>query len=404
LTAQAAAVVLVDLAVSLAVLVRLYLRGGTRNVLVSIAAVFVFVTFGPLVNLIAGAAAYSGIVVEEIPRAATGFALALVAMAIADLLAPQRRTFDEARPARSTRSYELLPVALACLAAYALFVLVTKGLPMMGVDKLERIALAGPWHRNYLLLEAFALSMYFIAIRTPLTRNIYWVNVGLYLLYCLATAERDFIFILLSVLIQAQLLKNRSGSTRLVLAGAICIAVASFLAAARQTQELNLEQTLNLGSVAFVDTFVMSVVPDYLPYRDGTTYLDTLLDILPNWLHTRSTPLSEWLVDLYVPGSNGGYGFSLTGEAYLNFGMVGIPVVFFLVTLVHRFIVNRSDRSDWWTYLNVLFVATFMYSLRGDSLQFVKTIFFGMVFFGLCYVPSSSRKTEDRHGAGRVPG
>jgi oligosaccharide repeat unit polymerase len=405
LTAQDTAVVLVDLAVSLAVLVRLYVRGGTRNVLVSIAAVFLFVSFGPLVNLIAGASAYSGIVVEEIPRAATGFALALMAMAVADLVAPQRQTFDQARAARSTKMYEPLPVALACLAAYSLFVLVTRGLPMTGLDKLERIALAGPWHRNYLLLEAFALSMYFIAMRTPLTRNIYWVNVGLYLLYSLATAERDFIFILLSVLIQAQLLRNRSGSTRLVLVGATCIAVASFLAAARQTQELSLEQTLNLGSIAFVDTFVMSVVPDYLPHRNGTTYLDTVLDILPDWLYTRSTPpLSKWLVDLYVPGSNGGYGFSLTGEAYLNFGMVGIPVVFFLITLLHRFIVNRSDRSDWWTYLNVLFVATFMYSLRGDSLQFVKTIFFGVIFFGLCYVPSSSRKSDDRDSAGRVPG
>lgn len=259
MTAQDTSVVLINLAVSLAVLVRLYVRGGTRNVLVSIAAVFVFFSFGPLVNLVAGASAYAGIVEAEIPRASTGFALALVAMAIGDLVAPQRRTFDEARVAQSTKAYELLPVVLTGLAAYSLFVLVTKGPPMLGLDKLERIALAGPWHRNHLLLEAYALSMYFIAARTRLTRNIYWVNAGLYLVYSLATAERDFVFIFLSLLIQAQLLRNRSGSTRIVLAGAACVAVASFLAASRQTQELSLEQTLNQGSIAFVDTFVMNV-------------------------------------------------------------------------------------------------------------------------------------------------
>ncbi|WP_309112234.1 O-antigen polysaccharide polymerase Wzy [Saccharothrix sp.] len=385
-------VVLINLAISLAVLVRLYLRGGTRNVLVSVAAVFVFFSFGPLINLVVGTSVYEGIVTEQIPRASTGFALALVAMAIGDLVAPQRRTFDKARLARPAKAYELLPVVLAGLAVYALFVVVSKGPDMIDLDKLERLALAGPWHGGYLLLEAFALSMYFIAKRTRLTRNVYWVNAGLYLAYCLATAERDFIFIFFSLLIQAQLLKNRAGSTRIVLAGVGFFVLASFLAAARQSQDVSMEQALNQGSITFVDTFVMNIVPHYVPYYSGATYLDNLLGVLPSWLSVKSAPsLGEWLVSLHAPGSGGGYGFSLTGEAYLNFGLPAIPVVFFLITLVHRFIVNRSDRSDWWTYLNVLFVATLMYSLRGDSLQLMKVIAYGAAFFAVCHLLSSSR-------------
>jgi hypothetical protein len=392
-------VVLINFAVSLAVLVRLYLRGGTRNVLMSIAAVFVFFSFGPLANLVVGTSMYEGIVEEQIPRASTGFALALVAMAIGDLVAPQRKTFDKARLAQPAKAYELLPAVLAGLAAYSLFVVVTKGPDMIEVDKLERLALAGPWHGSYLLLEAFALSMYFIANRTRLTHNIYWVNAGLYLVYSLATAERDFIFIFFSLLIQAQLLRNRSGSTRIVLAGVGFLVLASFLAAARQSQEVSVEQTLNQGSITFVDTYVMNVVPHYIPYRNGATYLDNLLGVLPSWMNMMSAPsLGEWLVGLHAPGSDGGYGFSLTGEAYLNFGLLAIPVVFFLITLVHRFIVNRSDRSDWWTYLNVLFVATLMYSLRGDSLQLAKTITYGAVFFAICHLLSSSRTSESPPG------
>ncbi len=394
--------VAINLAGSVATLVWLYRRGGARNALLCVGVVLLLFAFGPLVNVLMGETIYSGIVEDKLDQASTGFLSALVALALADLVLPQRGSFTDDRPAR--RRYDLLPLVLVLSISYAVTVVATRGWLMIGLGKLERIALAGPLHYQYLLVETFVLALYFLARRTPSHHVLYWINAGCYLAYCLVTTERDFIFIGLALLIQWQLFSAGGRSRRLILFGLAGLALASALAAWREGLEVSVAQTLNQGSIPFVDTFLMDTVPASLPYRAGRTYLDAVVSVLPlpGLRSADELGLADWLVSLYAPGYDGGFGFSLTGEAYLNFGMVGIPVVFFLVGLGVRVVVNRCDRSDFSTYLAVLVLSGLFNALRGDSAQLLKTVCYGAVFFAVLHVVSTAR--NDSGPLGHPPG
>ena len=94
-------------------------------------------------------------------------------------------------------------------------------------------------------------------------------------------------------------------------------------------------------------------------------------------------PLAQWLVDRYAPGSASGYGFSLTGEAYLNYGFWGIPALFAGLTVAHRLLINRIDRAPVYAYGSVLFTVAWMYGFRGESAGLLKTCVYGLVFYGV---------------------
>jgi hypothetical protein len=395
------AAVVINCMGSVAILVWLFRRGRARNVLLCVAAVYLFSTFGPLVNLLLDEPTYQGIVVDQVARASTGFLLALIGFLLADLVLRQRDSFDVERP--RTRTYDLVPFVFLVLACYALAVLLSKGTLMVGASKLERVGLAGQWHYQYLLLEIFAMALYGLARRTRFTHTVFWVNAGLYVAYCLVTSERDFIFVGFALLIQWQLLSRGARSGRLILAGIAGVVLASVLATLRENLEFSVTQTLNMGSIPFVDTFVMALVEGGEPLRHGSTYLDAVVGMLP----TRSpdqVPLDQWLVSLYAPGSSGGYGFSLSGEAYLNFGLVGIPVVFFLVGLGLRAVVNRCDRSDFSAYLTVVVFFAVLSALRGDSAQLLTTVAYGVLFFALVHTVSSRVENDEGEADPGPPG
>ena len=85
--------VVINLVVSLLILVWLYSRGGTRNVVTCVAGVLAFFAFGPLVNFVNGASVYRGIVVDQLGQPSTGFTLALAGLMVPDRLLAPRDTF-----------------------------------------------------------------------------------------------------------------------------------------------------------------------------------------------------------------------------------------------------------------------------------------------------------------------
>jgi hypothetical protein len=384
--------VLMSLALAAAALFRLGQRGGGRNILFCVAAFFVLFAYGPVINLLAGAAVYKGISLDHVDTAVTGFAAALAGMVLGDMIAPQRKVFDQAALAKGERIYVFLPLAYVGLIVYAGFIIVTRYPALVAADKLEQIEAAGPGHRIYLLLELCAVSMFFLTRQNSLLRQLWTVNLAVYLAYSLLTSERDFLFVIFSILVHREMLANRRRTIRLAGVGLGAVVVATMMFAARASERLDITGALNQGSILFVDTFLTRIVPAVLPHRLGRTYEDTLVAILPRWLvDTGRPPLSNWLVSLYAPGSRSGYGFSMTGEAYLNFGLAGVPVVFLVLTVAHRYVVNRADASQWWAYFSVYSAAVWMYALRGDSSQLLKSLFYGAMFFALFRVLSIRR-------------
>ncbi|MEH0841663.1 O-antigen polysaccharide polymerase Wzy [Micromonospora sp. CPCC 205711] len=360
----------------------LLLRSGRRDILPYLAAFFAYFGLGPAVNFALGNEIYSGVVQSKIGQATVGILLALIGVLVVGLLVPARRpAMDRSRLEHPARRYHLPPFLFLVLAGYGLVDIVVQGPGGYASDKLERIEQSGPWHYEYLLLQVLACALYFTATSTRFGQVAYWTNFACYVGYCMATNERDFIFVGFSLLLHIQLFRRRPMSLRLVVAGAVAIIGATFVSYLRSPGEgRGVSLLLNEGSTIFPDTFVMTAVPHFTPFAHGGTYLGSLISLVPG---APAHSLADWLVEAYNPGSDSGYGFSLTAEAYMNFGLVGIPVLFAALTLVQRFLVNRVDHSHFYAYASILFTMTWMYNFRGESMAALKTLLYGAILFGV---------------------
>jgi hypothetical protein len=354
----------------------LLLVGGTRDVLAYVAAYFFLFGFGPVVSYLLGGSIYFGTNTALIGRAAVGLLLAFAGVLAGGLLVRQRA--DLGAPA-VTHRFPLLPVVLVALSLYATTVLVLGGTGFLAGTKIDRIGVAGPGHYDYLLFEMFACALYFMADGSSAGRFTYRLNLVVYVAYCLSTGERDFVFVLFSLVLHRELARGGSFAKPAGYGVALLLG-ATLIFSLRGGGPTGTTQVLNQGSVLFVDTWVMTHVPAVDPFTHGATYWHAVLNLVPG--HAQP-PLSQWLVDRYAPGSSSGYGFSLTGEAYLNYGLWGIPVMFAVLTVAHRMLINRIDRAPVYAYGSVLFTVAWMYGFRGESASLLKTCVYGLVFYGV---------------------
>lgn len=391
------ATIYASLVVSAAIMVVMCRRSHGKSVLFYLASFFALFAFGPVINYALGQPIYSGTRTEAIGRASIGFTLALLGLALADQLIRQRVDYPAVPLADPSRLYQLYPLVLGGLTVYGLLA-TARLIQVGGANKLDRVAAAGQGHSIFLLAELCVVSTYFLTRRSRLLRKLWAVNAVTYVTYCLATSERDFLFVLFSILLHRQLVSRRRGpSKRVLLGGAGAVLLASILFASRAGVTLSVEGILNQGSLLFVDTFVMTLIPQATDFAFGQTYWDSLMSLPPAWLHDGGTiPLSSWLVNIYAPGNPGGYGFSLSAEAYMNFGLLGIFVTFFLLGLLLRHMVNRFAVTEWATFFSVYVTAVTMYAFRGDSSQFAKSVVYGSIFFVAIHLTSVRRAPVDR--------
>ncbi|HVV76625.1 MAG TPA: O-antigen polysaccharide polymerase Wzy [Mycobacteriales bacterium] len=381
------------------------LRFRGTNLLAVIAAYFYLVAFGPVINLLIGQTAYFGTRLDEVAAASVGFTVALGGLLAADLLLPQRYNFDVSRLRQdiSSRSYRRLVTGYYLAAAYMLVTLVIAGPVLVGGTKTDKVhALHG--HYIVLLVEAALLLMHFVVWAGRRERRAYTFNAIVYLLYCVLSDERDFIFVAAAIVIHRALLSGRVITYRGAAFGVGAVVLAGGLVSLRSGSPFDLTAILNQGSLLFVDTFVRSLVPTSIGYAHGHTYVTTLHNILPFHVLNNSTPSpTQWLVNMYAPGSSSGYGFSLSAEAYMNFGTVGIAFVFMLVGLAQRSAVNSMDRSLAHIYRSMVVLFGLMYSIRGDSSQLLKTVFYAAVIYCVLVMPVRGREVATRSEALRTP-
>ncbi|MEV2241600.1 O-antigen polysaccharide polymerase Wzy [Micromonospora sp. NPDC049891] len=379
----------------------LIVKSGRRDILPYLAAYFAFFGFGPIVNFALGNSIYSGAVRSEIGMAAVGGLLALSGMLVVGLWVRVRRTaLDRSKISGEGRRYHLLPFMFLGLAGYTTIAILQYGLLGFSGDKIQRIQQSGPWHYQLLLVQMLCCSFYFAAVATRFGKVSYWANFSCYVAYCLLTNERDFIFVVFSILLHVQLFRPRPMSARMIAAGAAAIVGAVFLASYRDrplsSEGGAISQALNEGSTIFPDTFIMAAVPGTIPFAHGETYLRSAIMLLPG---VPSDSLSAWLVEQYSADSASGYGFSLVAEAYLNFGMVGIPIVFALLALLQRYLVRRVDRGHFFAYASIVLTITWMYNFRGESLAVLKTAMYALLLYGVVHLFSTPMSTVARRVA-----
>jgi oligosaccharide repeat unit polymerase len=162
-----------------------------------------------------------------------------------------------------------------------------------------------------------------------------------------------------------------------------------------------------MGNSLVTVTHTLSLVPAVRDFDGGTSYLYSLVAMVPNlgWEVHPSVAhglLSDWLVRTVEPmvaAAGGGLGYSFIAEAYLNFGWFGAPIWLAFIGYLLMRLFMQSDTSDPARHAMVAsFLSFFFVFTRGESAIVVR----GLVWYAcLPYLLAAiltirGRRREDR--------
>lgn len=160
-----------------------------------------------------------------------------------------------------------------------------------------------------------------------------------------------------------------------------------------------LQESLGPGAGAGAVTAVITdLVPLVIPYQHGGTYISSILNLVPGFLFgSAGRPFfnpSLAFHDAYSPGlSDHGFGFSMTAEAYMNWGVWGALPALLFVGLILGFSYNylkvRRDSYSIAVYSIVVFES--LWYLRADSTAYVKAVLFPIIILKLISLFAGSR-------------
>lgn len=362
------------------------LLGGLKDLIVPICFFYFYFAFGPVINHIFGHSIYFGTPKEYIPEACIIFTVALNTMIIGSILwpAPQINFIE----LKDNKINTLKPVFIlsTLYACYAIAVVLLGG----GGSKIDKIALAIPAiHYNYLMIQIYLISFYFLVINSPF-KKLFYINTIAYIAYSLTIGERDFIFPFVSIIFhRAIFLRSTSKSIiKLFIALSAMLVVATgifFFRDASQGSQGVIASILNQGSLLFINTFSVKLLHERVDYFMGFTYLNSLLNLLPSWIYKTDFNTLDWFKNNYAAASTSGYGFGLDAEGFINFSYIGVFFTFFIILFIQRKIIKHINSHPFFLYYSIFFSAFTMYSIRNDSLAFLKGNLYGIIFFYLMY-------------------
>jgi oligosaccharide repeat unit polymerase len=128
----------------------------------------------------------------------------------------------------------------------------------------------------------------------------------------------------------------------------------------------------------------MEIVPQYYPYRYGTSYLFSITTIIPNigfWdVHPamKYSDLSTWLTKtINFPY---GTGFSIIAETYINFSWFG-PIMMCIIGAILGWYFTRVDKNNWKLNPERLVLMLMIFSMtvmtaRNNFLSIIRAIFY----------------------------
>jgi len=151
-------------------------------------------------------------------------------------------------------------------------------------------------------------------------------------------------------------------------------------------------------------------------YRYGKTYLTALKGVLPNLALRWEAPATEniedlppghWvtaIVDPWAYKNHEGMGFSGIAEPYMNFGMAGVVVYFFLLSILLVRLEQLSIRSSYSLAMWALLVGPLLWTIRNDFREFFRPAVWGLLCLGLIWLSSTRNTVISRFGRADKPG
>lgn len=146
------------------------------------------------------------------------------------------------------------------------------------------------------------------------------------------------------------------------------------------------ELGFNFTTILFVMTGIGSI-----GFQHGQTYLSDIITLIPNAIdptgivsYFQKVSGAYWLQETYGNRLGFGLGFSLTGEAYFNFGMYGVIVIFIFGIIVERLQSKKpADSTNWEKYVALVILLAMLTVPRRDFYQLIKQIEYSVFFVAL---------------------
>jgi hypothetical protein len=357
---------------------------GTRDLILPICMFYFYFAFGPVLAHLLGMKIYFGTSKEFIPDASLIFLTGISTLIILSLLIPPPKAVSLPKGEFNLNFLGPVYFAAICYAAATIFQVSLSG---NLASKIDKISLVNPlFHYPYLMIEIYLLSFFFLI--TPALKKWYYANFILFLAYNLIIGERDFIFPIASILTHKILLEAKGKSSYLKLAGLVGILMAAgtgifYFRDTTQNSNGIIEGMLNQGSLLFVNTFCLKLLQGGSLYFLGYTYWNSMLNLFPGWIYKTNFNTLDWFKSKYAAASTSGYGFALDAEGFLNFSYPGVIFTFVIIFFLQRKIARHMSTSPFYLYFSVFFTSFTMYSLRNDSLAFMKGTLYAALFYFL---------------------
>jgi oligosaccharide repeat unit polymerase len=143
-------------------------------------------------------------------------------------------------------------------------------------------------------------------------------------------------------------------------------------------------------------------------YRYGKTYLTAMKGIFPNLALRWEAPATEtidelppghWItaiVDPWAYKNHEGMGFSGVAEPYMNFGVAGVVVYFFLLGILLVRLEQLSIRSSYSLAIWALLVGPLLWTIRNDFREFFRPAVWGLLCLGGIWLFSGGRTVISR--------
>jgi hypothetical protein len=371
------------LAIALILIIFKVLFHGTRDLILPICIFYFYFSFGPVIAHLLGMEIYFGTPKEFIPEACLIFLTGLSTLIILSLIIPPPKNVSIPPLKFDFQCLGFIYFIAICYSAITIFQITLTG----NLDsKIDKISLVNPsFHYPYLMIEVYLLSFFFL-IRKSNLRKWYFANFIFFIAYNLVIGERDFIFPVASILTHKFLLESKGKSNFLKLTGLVfaLMAVGTLIFYFRDSTQNSggaLQGMLNQGSLLFINTYCLKLLHDGTHFFFGFTYWNSILNLLPSWIFKSNFNTLDWFKSKYAAASTSGYGFALDAEGYLNFSYMGVFLTFVIIFFLQRRIAKYMSERPFYLYFSVFFLSFTMYSLRNDSLAFMKGTIYAVLFY-----------------------
>lgn len=349
---------------------------------------------GPIIVRSLGYDPYSGIRFEHVDVAIYIFLISIFAFILGLSLPMNVRRPIEFYPSLGASKIFLviLPILSIIMSALGIVYALRVGALNSDLDKVQKLAVVGIVH--YVIVTLIpCVTIAYMALTHKKNRSptIFYVSLMLYMVYSISMDERDFILLLIPIYFWI---------VRRVYAGimypaifSLCLAFAFVIMSSARSGIFSqglLSSFLNQGSNLMIITNVIHYFQDGGEYMLGGSYLSALISAVSAGAINLWEPRSVWFSEYFSSGL-GAYGFSIEAEAYLNFGVVGVFGVFFLLARYYCYIealAKSGSHLGLLMYYHFLFFV--MYAIRGEFLVIIKSLVYCLFFFVFVSIISSN--------------